>query len=283
VKKTMIQKNIVANVYVATPSYGAVVTTDYVLGLLDLCEEATQHGFGVQVNFNSFDSLITRARNTMVAEFLADDRFTHLMWIDGDIGFKGADVVRLLQAGRPVVAGVYPLKIDGWPAAGLEEPIPAGSTKADFQARYAMYPAVARGNALETDADGFLDALYAPTGFMLIKREVFVALMRRFPELKCSSKLAGRPEFDTGIPATFLYAFFDTMIDRESGMYLSEDYAFCRLIESIGIMPALDARSNLRHQGIAVYEGDLARSLEMQRGQRNADATASQSAESPAM
>ncbi|HZZ03495.1 hypothetical protein [Paraburkholderia sp.] len=262
----MTHKDIVANVYVATPSYGAVVTTDYVLGLLDLYDEAAQHGFGLQVNFNSFDSLITRARNTMVAEFLADARFTHLMWIDGDIGFKGADVVRLLQADRAVVAGVYPLKIDGWPAGGLEEGLPAGSTKADFRARHAMYPAVVRGDdALEVDAEGFLDVLYAPTGFMLIRREVFLALMQRFPELHCRSKLADRPELDVGASAAFLYAFFDTMIDPESRLYLSEDYAFCRLIESIGITPAVDARSNLRHQGIAVYEGDLARSLGIQR------------------
>jgi hypothetical protein len=263
----MTHKDTVANVYVATPSYGAVVTTDYTLGLLDLYDEAAQRGFGMQVSFNSFDSLITRARNTMVAEFLADARFTHLMWIDGDIGFKGADVVRLLQADRPVVAGVYPLKIDGWPAAGLEQGLPAGSTKADFRARYAMYPAVARSDdALEPDADGFLDVLYAPTGFMLIKREVFLALMERFPELHCRSKLAGRPELDEGTPAAFLYAFFDTMIDPDTRMYLSEDYAFCRLIARIGITPAVDVRSNFRHQGVAVFEGDLGRSLAMQRG-----------------
>ena len=88
----MLEEKIHANVYVATPSYGAVVATEYVLGLLDLYEASSRYGFGLQTNFNSFDSLITRARNTMVAEFLADSRFTHLMWIDGDIGFKGADV-----------------------------------------------------------------------------------------------------------------------------------------------------------------------------------------------
>ncbi|MFM0207373.1 hypothetical protein PQQ96_08175 [Paraburkholderia sediminicola] len=263
----MTQQDKAANVFVATPSYGAVVTTDYALGLLDLYDAAGQHGFGTRVNFNSFDSLITRARNTMVAEFLADDHFTHLMWIDGDIGFKGEDVVRLLRADRPVVAGVYPLKIDGWSAGGLEQGLPAGSTKADFRACHVMYPAIARSDALEPDADGFLDVLYAPTGFMLIKREVYLALMQRFPDLKCRSRLAGRPELDVGDPAEFLYAFFDTMIDPETRMYLSEDYAFCRLIDSIGITPAVDVRSNLRHQGIAVYEGDLARSLEIQRAE----------------
>ncbi len=122
-----------ANVFVATPSYGGVVTTSYVQGLLDLYDTSDRHEFGLRINFNSFDSLITRARNTMVAEYLADERFTHLMWIDGDIGFKGSDVVRLLLADRPLVAGVYPLKTDGWPSEGLPEALPAGTTKGDFK------------------------------------------------------------------------------------------------------------------------------------------------------
>jgi hypothetical protein len=262
-----------ANVFVATPSYGALVATNYVSGLLDLYDTADQYGFGLWIKFNSFDSLITRARNTMVAEFLADDRFTHLMWIDGDIGFKGSDVVRLLLADRPVVGGVYPLKTDGWPLEGLPEALPAGSTKSEFQARFARYPANACSDALEADANGFLDAIYAPTGFMLIKREVFLALASRFPELHYKPDMVNRPEHDTGKMAELHYAFFDTMIDPESNTYLSEDYAFCRRIAQIGITPAIDTRSNLTHQGTAVFEGDLSRSLNVQRAMQRVAAT----------
>jgi hypothetical protein len=261
----MNEEKIQANVYVATPSYGAVVTTDYVLGLLDLYDVSARYGFGLRTHFNSFDSLVTRARNTMVAEFLADSRFTHLMWIDGDIGFKGADVVRLLKANRPVVAGVYPLKSDGWPRAGLPQALTAGTTKADFEALFATYPAVAQTDKLNPDADGFLDVLYAPTGFMLIQREVFLALMRHFPELQCRTRMKDREDDDTGVLGTLHYAFFDTMIDPQTRTYLSEDFAFCQRIASIGITPAVDTRSNFTHQGVAVFRGDLARSLELQR------------------
>lgn len=264
----MIDTKILANVMVATPSYGALVATSYVQGLLDLYDTADEYGFGLAVNFNSFDSLITRARNTMVAEFLADDRFTHLMWIDGDIGFKGADVVRLLLANRLLAAGVYPLKTDGWPSQGLPEALPAGTTRADFQARFAGYPANAFADNLEPDADGFLDVIDAPTGFMLIKREVFVALIDRFPELQYNAGLVGRPDHNTGKIAGHHYAFFDTMIDPETRSYLSEDYTFCRRAAAVGITPAIDTRSNLTHQGCAVYQGDLSRSMERQRATR---------------
>lgn len=268
----MTGEKIRANVYVATPGYGSVVATDYVLGLLDLHETSARYEFGLQVHFNSFDSLVTRARNTMAAEFLADSCFTHLMWIDGDIGFKGADVMRLLKADRPVVAGVYPLKSDGWPRSGLSEPLAAGTTKADFQARFATYPAVARTDNLEPDADGFLEVLYAPTGFMLIKREVFRALIQRFPELHCRTRMQGRDDEGAGVAASLHYSFFDTMIDPQTRVYLSKDYAFCRRIESIGIAPAVDTQSDLSHQGVAVFQGDLSRSLKLQRSARSLEA-----------
>ncbi|CAN7237160.1 hypothetical protein [Caballeronia sp. dw_19] len=266
----MTDVKIKANVFVATPSYGGVVTTSYVHGLLDLYDTADEHGFGLWVNFNSFDSLITRARNTMVAEYLADDRFTHLMWIDGDIGFKGSDVVRLLQADRPLVAGVYPLKTDGWPSEGLPEALPAGTKKVDFRARFARYPATSVSAELEPDENGFLDVIDAPTGFMLIKREVFLKLASSFPELRYRADLVDRPDHKTGKIAGNHYAFFDTMIDPQSGSYLSEDYAFCRRCAAIGITPAIDTKSNLSHQGSAVFEGDLGRSLERQRAEYHA-------------
>ena len=248
-----------ANIFIATPSYGGVVTTHYVCGLTDLYRMADLHGFSLQMHFSSYESLICRARNEMVADFLADDSFTHLMWIDSDIGFKGADVVRLLQRDRPVVAGVYPLKTDGWPSEGLTEPLPVGTTKADFQARYAQYPANGFADMREPDITGFLDVVDAPTGFMLIKREVFIALARRFPELAyrpygCTDKQTGRH-----------YAFFDTSIDPHSLRYLSEDYTFCRRVAAIGITPAIDTQSNLIHQGSATFQGDLSRSLGLPR------------------
>ncbi|WP_027801552.1 hypothetical protein [Paraburkholderia dilworthii] len=75
----------------------------------------------------------------------------------------------------------------------------------------------------------------------------------------------GQPEFDGGKAADFLYVFFDTGIDPQTRAYLSEDYWFCQLVQSIGITAAIDTRSKLSHQGIAVYEGDLSRSLAIQR------------------
>ncbi|RYY97033.1 MAG: hypothetical protein EOO24_20335, partial [Comamonadaceae bacterium] len=102
--------------FVATPSYSGELSSQYVGGLLGLVNLAWQHGFSVQTRFLDGDSLITRARSRLVAEFMADARWTHLFWIDADIGFAPEAALRLLLAGHDVVAGVYPRKSDGWPA-----------------------------------------------------------------------------------------------------------------------------------------------------------------------
>ncbi|SAL71306.1 hypothetical protein AWB71_04345 [Caballeronia peredens] len=237
------------HIFVATPAYGATVAVEYTTGLIDLYAAASRSGFSITLRFIATESLITRARNSLVAQFLADETATHLMWIDADVGFKGADFMRLLQSGYPVCAGVYPTKTEGWPVNGIEHALPAGTTAADFRARYAVYPANVKAGDLVCDEHGFIEAVDAPTGFMLIERGVFVSLMNRYPDLQYKSG------------DDIHYAFFDTMIDPETRIYLSEDFAFCRLIRGIGLKPFVDSQSNLMHQGIARYFGDLKRSL----------------------
>ena len=72
------------------------------------------------------ESLITRARNNCVATFLENKEWTHLFWIDSDIGFSAEAFYRLLLADKDVAAGIYPLKRENWP----DEGVPAGTTQA---------------------------------------------------------------------------------------------------------------------------------------------------------
>jgi hypothetical protein len=55
-----------------------------------------------------------------------------------------------------------------------------------------------------------------------------------------------------------LYALFDCMIDPETGVYLSEDYAFCRRWRAIGGEIWLDLESKLTHTGSYSFRGNAA-------------------------
>jgi len=252
--------------FVATPNYGGVLTSNYVRSLLGLVNLAWTHGFAMHTRFLDGDSLITRARNRLVAEFMADARWTHLFWIDADIGFEPEAALRLLLAGREVVAGVYPHKIDAWPVHGLDAPLPAGSTRQDFEARYPSFPANLLTHG-RVDADGFMEVLDAPTGFMVIARRVFEHMADAMPQLRYTPDVSGHPDIRRGQPAPPPhYRFFDVLAEPDNGRYLSEDYAFCRRWQSIGGKVHVDTRSNLTHQGLKTYTGDFGRALHGARG-----------------
>ncbi|WP_077003399.1 hypothetical protein [Variovorax sp. KK3] len=242
--------------FVATPSYGGAMSSIYVRGLLGLVNLAWTHGFAMQTRFLDGDSLIPRARNRMVAEFMADTRWTHLFWIDADIGFEPDAALRLLLAGREVVAGVYPLKTEGWPTEGLRAALPAGTTREQFEALHARFPANAPRGAV--DVDGFVEVLDAPTGFMLIARNVFERMAAAYPELRYTPDA---PTDDTASRAWPHYRFFDLMAEPGNGRYLSEDYAFCRRWQATGGQVFVDTRSRLAHQGLRAYTGDYGRGL----------------------
>ncbi|MET3377057.1 hypothetical protein ABIC89_006138 [Variovorax boronicumulans] len=243
--------------FVATPCHGGAVGTECVRSLLGLVNLAWTHGFAMQTRFLDGDSLVTRARNRLAAEFLADTRWTHLFWIDADIGFEPEAALRLLGAGRDVVAGVYPHKSDGWPEGGLRAPLPAGTTRADFEALHAAFPVNAHDAGARVDADGFLEVLDAPTGFMLIARRVLEQMAQALPELRYTPDRMDDPV----AAARPHYRFFDVFAEPNNGRYLSEDYGFCRRWQSIGGRVHVDTRSRLSHQGLRTYRGDFARTL----------------------
>ena len=98
-------------VVIATPCYGGMLNEGYLHGILQTQSVAVKNNFHMVLNTMGNESLVTRARNTLVAQFLdlceKDDRFTHLMFIDADIGFNGSNIWRLLDSGHDIACGIY--------------------------------------------------------------------------------------------------------------------------------------------------------------------------------
>jgi len=242
---------------VVTPSHDGKFFQNYVMSMMNFAIEAERAGMRMQVLFHQGESLVTRARNNCVAQFLANPDWTHLFWIDADIGFSPQAAFRLLLSDYEIAAGVYPLKREDWP----EEGVAAGTTRAQFDATFTRYTVNASASEasgkveLEVQPDGFMKMTEAPTGFMAIKRGVFERLMASYPELNYVPDSIG--EADRGLH----YRFFDVMVDPVTRRYLSEDYGFCRLWSGLGESIHIDANSNLTHQGAKLYRGDFATSL----------------------
>lgn len=255
----MLPESALADMYpvIMTPSHDGKYFHNYTLSLMNIIHTSATRGWPLQALLQRGESLITRARNNCVASFMEHPEWTHLVFIDSDIGFSAEAFYRLLLADRDVAAGIYPLKKENWP----EEGVPEGTTQTDFERRYTSYTINASEHEnsgkviLNVDKEGFMKVDDAPTGFMAIKRSVFEKMIAAYPELQYISDSPYSP--DKG----FHYRFFDCMVDPGTKRYLSEDYTFCRLWQQIGGEVFVDVQSNLTHQGAKIYRGSFAHSL----------------------
>jgi hypothetical protein len=240
-------------ILIGTPCYGGVVTTAYMKSLLQVWFTLEKQGIQVALITPEHESLITRGRNVIANHFMRENDCTHLLFIDADIGFGPDAVLRLVQADKDVACGVYPAKVFNLQRLRTIDPsVPAAAAEAR-----AMTYTTKLLAGVTTDANGFVPVEYAATGFMMIRREVLARMAVAFPQLKYRMSYVsaedGRHEN---------VAYFDTMIDAETGENLPEDYSFCRRWRSIGGEIHVDTHSRLSHTGTHVFAGDYQQYLE---------------------
>jgi len=235
--------------YLSTPCYGGVCLEAYATSIIQLQTEFLKHG-GYRLLFDTIEneSLVHRARNVSVGRFLQLSDAEFFMFIDADIHFDPRAVIRLLDANRDISVSVYPKKCIMWNQ--VKEVCNKDSTVDDLIVKSASLVMNVGQKKCKVDDDGFIKVLDGPTGFMVIKRNVFKKLEKAFPELDCVNDHQNR-DFDK------YHAVFDCMIDPESRRYLSEDYAFCRRWQQIGGEIYADCYGILGHVGNLPFSGSL--------------------------
>jgi hypothetical protein len=249
--------------FIATPAYGGQVSTAYLGSLLDARAALEAEGAVVAVYTVSNESLITRARNGCVARFLAartgGEPFTHLMFIDADVGFPREAIGRLLRFGEPVVAGCYPLKSLDW--AAIAELARAGHPTETLEVAAAAYPFNAP--AIAEIRDGFVRVNDVGTGFLLCARRVLEELSASAPRYENNVPGYEAPGRDHEVVTPLVFhAVFETLIDPETRHYLSEDFAFLRRWRALGGEVWLDITLPLRHVGHHEFRGHVGHFLE---------------------
>jgi hypothetical protein len=226
------------------------MTHVYVNSLIRVMLYAEGHGFSLALFTAAHDSLITRSRNALLKSFLDATAATHLMFIDADIGFEPEAVHRLLSFDEEVVAGMYPVKAVDWARMGASSRSGMSGDELRLSGLHFVGSPCPIGE--RQDRDGFVTGKYAGTGFMMIKRRAVERLIEAYPETAYRQMHTyPRP----AAPTTPFYNLFDCMIEPESGVYLSEDYAFCHRFREIGGTVWLDTRSRLRHVGSMEFSG----------------------------
>ena len=247
-------------IFVGTPCYGGMISADYFKSCLQLVSLAATRKIELQFATIGNESLITRARNTLVQLFMDGD-YTHLLFIDADIAFNPESVFKMLDIDKDITTGVYPRKTIDWIKVKNKIKNNPNISEDELMASSLQYNLnVKDPNKIELK-NGFIEVLDGATGFMLIKRSVFEKMAKEYPNLQFKPdqhiNQSHESEFNYHKTSTWNYTFFDTMVEPKTKRYLSEDYAFCRLWQNMGGKIYADIMSGMTHYGNYAFRGNV--------------------------
>jgi hypothetical protein len=208
-------------VMVGTPAYNGMVHTDYVHSLLSFKSEGINFGF---LSIGG-ESLITRARNTILAHFIHTTEFSHLLFLDGDVLLDGPSLKRLLAADKDVIGAPVPLKTtdNGKPVFNIH------------------------GNLGQED--GLQKVARLGTAVMMLSRNAVEALVSH---AKQADQVYRANPHAKGIgDQEEIYDVFQVGV--KSGTYLSEDYWACQTLIELGFDVFVDLKIKTRHNGMRSY------------------------------
>jgi hypothetical protein len=257
VKLEELRKN---KLFIATPMYGGMAHGLYIKSCLDLQTTMNKYGIETKFSFLFNESLITRARNYLVDEFLRSD-CTHLLFIDSDIHYNPQDVLALMALDKDVIGGPYPKKSINWgniAAAARSHPNIEPKELEQLVGEYVFN--VVKGTKQFTVTDP-LEVMEIGTGFMMVKREVFVKMEKEYPMIRYKPDHVGQANFDG---TRYIHAYFDTVIDTKesivgggSDRYLSEDYMFWQMWRKMGGQIYLCPWMKTQHIGTYAFTGNM--------------------------
>ena len=246
--------------FLATPMYGGQCAGMFARSVADLSAMCTHYGIPLQMYFLFNESLITRARNYCVDEFMRSDA-THLMFIDSDIGFNPNDVIALMALSRDdspydIIGGPYPKKCISWEKIKLA--VDKGVADKDpnvlekFVGDYVFNP---KGGSGSIPIGEPVEVLEIGTGFMMARKNTFQKFSEAFPQYSYKPDHVRTAHFDG---SREIMQYFQAEIDPKSKRYLSEDYWFCQKVQELGLKTWFCPWMQMQHVGTYIFGGSLA-------------------------
>ena len=216
------------HLHIGIPCYGGMVSEPTMTSFLRFILMAQQAGLNWSLDTMVNESLVTRARNNLMAKMMTNTQATHFMFIDADIRFQPESILQMMACDKDVIGGLYPKK--ALPVNYVINLRP--ETKI-------------QGDIFTVDTMG--------TGFLLFKRPVYEKLIAAHPECKYVDDVGLGKQYEP-----MMYSIFDCNID-ERGHYLREDWLFCRRWAKLGGEIWAHGKVLLNHIGHYEFAGDLSK------------------------
>ena len=211
---------------IAIPAYDNKLNIDSAFALSNLAVQVQSLGVKLYLTHLSGCSLITKARNSLVADFLKSDADT-LLFVDADVVITADAVLRLmaLSLDKDITAGIYPRR-------GMDR-------------KFFLDYHLDENGALEFDKNGLMRVKRIGTGFMMIQRHVIETMIANHSEWAYDNNVDNRTD----------HAIFDLKI--VNGEYYGEDYLFCDRAAEDGFTVFLDPSISLPHVGQEKFTRDF--------------------------
>lgn len=236
-------------VFVFCPAFGKQITATTFETTHELMSALSAKGIEAHIGTFSWPD-IEEVRNVVLSFWYdALPEFTHLLFVDADMGFPAQMVLDMITFGEPMVGAIYRQKRPdiGWVASG-------GLDKPDHR-------------------NGFIEVEGLGMGCFLIRRDAIAPMIEAFPD-KIYPHIA-IPAFST--PQNRTLGFFDCMRIAEGKV--SEDIAFCKRYRAAGGKVWATTAYSTTHEGMFGFSGCFAKLREQEIEMAKLGATAAQAAE----
>lgn len=259
-------------IMIGTPAYGGEVTTTYCDALFWLYDHFREKHPQIRLQHKFLSlSLLPFMRNLYASLVLQDESFTHLLFIDADMGFAPSLIEHMIAANKPVVGSMaphrkfdlakyYALKDD------IQDPTIARLVAMDYvNAGSILFAGTAAKGGEERSFDNLtidgpcVRVSKTGAGILLIHRSAFERLRERYPELWCTHIQDTYANF--GLTQGVLQCF--EPMPNEHGLYGGEDAAFCRRwVEGCGGEIWSVVTETIVHVGAEKYVGNFLTKLQ---------------------
>lgn len=216
------------SVFIALPAYDFKVSLKLAVSLARFAQIAPRHGISLQIGSICGCSVVSRARNLLVRDFL-DSECTELLFIDSDINFEPDAILRLMAWGSDPDKGI----------------VAAPPRVRDTNLRYITDLDYDDNGNITMNGMGLVRAERVATAFMWVNRNVFTDLIGAHPEWEYYDTRADKK----------LSAVFDFKVTPEG--YSGEDFLFCDRAREAGYEVWIDPTITLGHMGVQEYVGNF--------------------------
>ena len=269
---------------VLSPMYAGQLAMNYHDSFVQLAFLCRDLNIGFEWSNVWNESLISRARNRLVDNFLKTMTGTHAIFIDADIGFDARDVIGMLEMDKDIVGVPCSKKSIRWdrvqnavlrrafewahnnpacqngadPVALIQQFKESGNSidpklfphiAGDFVVNFKPFEEI----VIQLDQPHEMRSL--GTGMLMIKRDVFQKFRKVYPDRWYESR--GDPNSNPGP----IHDFFRVGINPETREYDSEDYRFCYDCIAMGYKVLLLPGVRTTHMGTYMYVGDMPAAL----------------------